>query len=187
MNEYMCIGKSRAWKKYFRNVDLFAPVLDVLFVEWLGCILNSAAQGVLQIICSPPPPPTSHFCVFCPLFKIFCAFSSSAMHIESYLNNALTGVPLPGQAPTANANAGGIAIDPSLLDDEDLPHPSAIGSSVNRRRRRSELGEDTDEVANYEQRLSRLLHFAEESMDRHNLEGESRNAVRKMAEVFSHL
>lgn len=107
------------------------------------------------------------------------------MLIEGFLNNALTNAPLPGDAAAVNPiNFDGL-IDPALMDGDELPDPQNIqvDPQPRRRRRRSELGDDMEEAESHKERQARLTRFTEEAMDRHNLEGEVRNTVRRMAEV----
>jgi hypothetical protein len=120
-------------------------------------------------------------------FLFFDSFFPIPMHLESFLNNALTGAPLPGQPSTPN-NANNLDgfIDPALLGEGELPDPSNVQPDLHRsrRRHRSELDNDNEDIDGFEERRTRLLQFIEESMDRHSLEGEIRNNIRRMAKVI---
>ncbi|KAG8722860.1 hypothetical protein FRC08_004490 [Ceratobasidium sp. 394] len=87
----------------------------------------------------------------------------------------LNNVPPLNGNPPAPPGVDDNMIDPELLNQQA---PGMRADENGHRRRRRDSGSEDEE-----ERVARLSEFAEQSMDRHNLQGDRRGAVRKFAKL----
>jgi hypothetical protein len=141
-------------------------------------VQNAIAGNPLpgQLNAAPPPANTG---------SPFSNTESTRTNLDGLIDPTL----LQGEQPREEDH-NGESEDEDSDERESRPEPDAPYRGADnvdppvRRRRRSSASEDALEVARLEARRERLLKFAEESMDYHQLEGaEARNYIRRMAQV----